>query len=358
MDAVPQSLDHFPPPSDERRFPRRPVLFARVEFGENAEAGIVVNVSEGGLCVQSAREIVGDWPLPLRIHCLPSGWIEATGRPVWQDEARTVTGIEFVDLSEKARREISKWLTFGTSLQRLHGNWSIEGSRKGRVAPVDSVAHDANATEEYPASLLQDMTNERAESREAPYLGGGAFVSAERRKHFRVHGRGSRIVISGIILMLALAALWTERNDRFVRRVERTFVKSSEAQKSASSSASQLPVTKAPPEAAPVQQSPPAENFLLSKSSPVASVSTTNNAMVLQVAAMGLAENANALAESLRRKNFPAFAWWRPGDRFYRVLVGPYGDGASVASAKDALKKEGVSAIEKHWSSKQEQSPK
>jgi cell division septation protein DedD len=56
--------------------------------------------------------------------------------------------------------------------------------------------------------------------------------------------------------------------------------------------------------------------------------------------AMTLKDNADALAESLRKKYFPAFVSHH-GNRFYRVVVGPYSDADSTLKAKEELKEEG-----------------
>ena len=47
---------------------------------------------------------------------------------------------------------------------------------------------------------------------------------------------------------------------------------------------------------------------------------------VLQVGAMIRQENALALADSLRKGNFPVLVSREVDDRFYRVLVGPFSD--------------------------------
>ena len=66
---------------------------------------------------------------------------------------------------------------------------------------------------------------------------------------------------------------------------------------------------------------------------------------VLQVGAMAHEENANALAESLRQKNFPTFVSKSETARFYRVVVGPYKDANSIVKAKNELEKQGFKAI-------------
>jgi len=66
---------------------------------------------------------------------------------------------------------------------------------------------------------------------------------------------------------------------------------------------------------------------------------------LLQVGAMTHKDNADTLAEALRKKNFPAFVSHVENDHFYFVFVGPYSDADSVLKAKTDLKKDGFEAI-------------
>jgi len=70
---------------------------------------------------------------------------------------------------------------------------------------------------------------------------------------------------------------------------------------------------------------------------------------VLQVGAMTYKENADALLESLRNKHFPAFVSHHENERFYLVLVGPYGDATSAVKAKTDLKAAGFESIQTPW---------
>jgi cell division septation protein DedD len=71
--------------------------------------------------------------------------------------------------------------------------------------------------------------------------------------------------------------------------------------------------------------------------------------LVLQVAAMTEELNANRLASSLKSAHFPAFVSKRNGDRFYRVLVGPFPSETPLREATGNLKKSGYNSIEKNW---------
>ena len=69
--------------------------------------------------------------------------------------------------------------------------------------------------------------------------------------------------------------------------------------------------------------------------------SAKGSGFVLQLAAMTHKENADALVEVLREKNYPAFVRGREGDRFYRVDVGPYLDVTPTRGVQDELKGRG-----------------
>jgi cell division septation protein DedD len=71
---------------------------------------------------------------------------------------------------------------------------------------------------------------------------------------------------------------------------------------------------------------------------------------VLQAGAMVLEENAEALADSLRQRNFPAFTVKSRSDCLYRVYVGPYPDHHSVVDIETELAHQGFAAILKSWS--------
>ena len=61
----------------------------------------------------------------------------------------------------------------------------------------------------------------------------------------------------------------------------------------------------------------------------------------LQVSATTREADALALANTLRKKNFPTFVQPPQGDKFYHVLVGPYTDQKAVDNARKALEAAG-----------------
>jgi HlyD family secretion protein len=70
----------------------------------------------------------------------------------------------------------------------------------------------------------------------------------------------------------------------------------------------------------------------------------------LQVAAMNHKENADALAASLQKKNFPAFVFTSGSAPVYRVEVGPYADATRAHLAEEQLRKNGFAAVLKYGS--------
>jgi len=97
--------------AERRIFRRRRVRsLAYVELGQG-NGGIVLNVSEGGLAVQAVMGVTGDELPDMRLQLAHSSKeIRAKGRITWTGEFRKLAGIEFVDLSVEALRQIREWI--------------------------------------------------------------------------------------------------------------------------------------------------------------------------------------------------------------------------------------------------------
>lgn len=70
---------------------------------------------------------------------------------------------------------------------------------------------------------------------------------------------------------------------------------------------------------------------------------------ILQVAAMSLEHNADALTETLQKQEIPAFVFKRATDRLYKVAVGSFPDAPSAAAIKRKLEAQGFTPILKPW---------
>jgi len=83
---------------------------AYVELAQD-NGGILLNLSEGGLAVQSALALsTREFP-ELRFQ-LPNmrGWLTAAGRVAWMSDSKKEAGIQFLDLHEHARAQIRMWV--------------------------------------------------------------------------------------------------------------------------------------------------------------------------------------------------------------------------------------------------------
>lgn len=84
-------------------------------------------------------------------------------------------------------------------------------------------------------------------------------------------------------------------------------------------------------------------------SSKARAASSVSAGLNLQVAALTHEADAMALANTLRKRNFPTFVQPPQGDRYYHVLVGPYADQKSLENARKGLEAVGFKkAIVKH----------
>jgi septal ring-binding cell division protein DamX len=112
------------------------------------------------------------------------------------------------------------------------------------------------------------------------------------------------------------------------------------------SAKSNAPVENLRPSAPPSTR--PVSAVARAKAGKVGSPVIPSGAYTLQVAALRAAPDALALAEHLKRKNFPAFVAAPQGDKYYRVQVGPYPDQKSAENARKGLEGAGFKAIVKH----------
>ncbi len=96
---------------------------------------------------------------------------------------------------------------------------------------------------------------------------------------------------------------------------------------------------------------PPASTAEQPASALPAALSSKLPGFVLQAAAMKHEENAQSLAETLHRRNFPVFIFKSGTGPLYRVAVGVYGDVDSARRVKNELEKQGFMTILRRWSS-------
>ena len=75
--------------------------------------------------------------------------------------------------------------------------------------------------------------------------------------------------------------------------------------------------------------------------------SSTTGSYYVQVAAVTRQEDAEALVEALKKKQYPAFANNASADKYYRVQVGPYADFKDAEAMRARLVSDGYNPIVK-----------
>ncbi len=115
--------------ADRRAHPRVAIRSVAYVDLDDDNGGLILNVSEGGISVQSAEMIVGERFSRIRFRLPKSeNWIEAAGKLVWLGKSRKEAGIQFLDLSDDARQQIQTWIysaTFRPGLPIEQGHFKI-----------------------------------------------------------------------------------------------------------------------------------------------------------------------------------------------------------------------------------------
>lgn len=391
--------------AERRTHYRQKLSSSRVELGESNE-GVVLNVSQSGLALRTAHELVDDELPKMRFQLSESeAWIEAKGQVKWRNDAERTAGVEFVDLPTATRKqiEILIFLSYETEFDR-------ESKTADEVEPVEQGTVDWEAMETLP------FPQEREERDEAPGVGSTNWPhdtrdpwtdpehktqvqtiqttslrhaetgiengtsakdedgcceaadeeqkqsgvvperqfpveqqippTAENAQPTEVTGApyGGRLVVLFLAMALVLSAFVAVRHYS-----QKT--KTSEAQKEVTET--NLPVAAAGPVSRPAPAAGPiaAPVSRPERSGGVSNVGTAagHGAFGLQVGAMAQEENAKALEKSLREIKVPAIIVKRPGDRLFRVLAGPYDRADAAERAKEELEKRGFKAFRVKW---------
>lgn len=92
-----------------KRIPVAPQTF--IKLGKHG-AGIILNISEGGLALTSVEILSADHLTSMQFQ-LPGSqeWIETIGEIAWSSKSRTEAGIRFVNLPKDTRKKIRKWIS-------------------------------------------------------------------------------------------------------------------------------------------------------------------------------------------------------------------------------------------------------
>ena len=335
-----------PRTSERRLHPRKQLWFPYIQLGAD-NGGIILDISESGLAMQAFRSLTEDQLPAMRFQLSESRtWIETRGRIAWISASKNRAGMEFVDLPEEARDQIRQWVPW-----TLHPSGSAEENPLGeQIEP----AKNALPTSEPETGILvpERETTGRVDENQ------GRHSSAERSRAgvLAQHSRNARCRNSLTAVprdkssdrgRTAGSRKSRERTGVFLVTVlllSAFFLVASRFDRNGNSSRG----TEVRAAAKVAELSP--DNSVNAKTLSVdPSLSWDQPGFVLQVAAMTHEENADALAESLRQRNFPVIVSRRGTSRFYRLLVGPYIDVDSTLRVKEQLKEQGFDAFRTAW---------
>jgi PilZ domain/SPOR domain len=139
---------------DRRRTPRtRPEGLAYINF-EPDNGGIVLDISDKGLCFQAVAPIRPDGVIRFWFSA-EGNRIDAEGHLAWIDEKRKTGGLQFKALSAEAQRQIHSWITQSTKQFAAEGKPSatvlpsVPRSVRSPVSPsvpLPALASDRSAT--------------------------------------------------------------------------------------------------------------------------------------------------------------------------------------------------------------------
>jgi TonB family protein len=96
---------------DRRRHPRQRIeSLCPVSLGAD-NGGIVLDIGEGGLAIQTIGILADNLPLEVRVG-LPSHGpvLQVQGQVAWRSESKKQAGVTFIGLPEQSRKEIREWI--------------------------------------------------------------------------------------------------------------------------------------------------------------------------------------------------------------------------------------------------------
>jgi TonB family protein len=117
---VPSISEDFPRSGERRRSTRRRIFsLAYLEVGSD-NGGMVLDLSETGLALQAFNPLIGVSRVSLRIQPPKSRRrIAATAEITWLSASKTEAGLQFLELTEDARMEITEWISAETAVPEL-----------------------------------------------------------------------------------------------------------------------------------------------------------------------------------------------------------------------------------------------
>ena len=304
---------------------------------DESKDSLLFDLCEEGLAVEGLADRRPGEVIPFSFE-LPErrGCIQGMAEIVWTDDPAHRTGLHVLDLANPIREQLVAWIS-----ARVCGEMLVVTEK----VPFDSTVL-TDSTPDLINPISQDLGNESgtcSSSSLSPILLGGEFVPdySELRSAGELNpNRKSiprRAVGLGLLLLFSVLVFLVYRSRGHSRETR------NDLQTGVSAAAANTPDLP-PSEATASVENSSAAIPLSAPSAPL-----DHPGFVLQVGAMRHEANADALAQDLQRKNFPAFVFRRGTDRFYRVAVGPYSEVNSPGRVKDDLKKNGLKSFLRRW---------
>jgi hypothetical protein len=311
-----------------RLTPRSP-LFVHLD---ESKRGLVLDVCQGGLAVASLVPKSQDEVISLAFD-LPEAnvHIQAKAEITWTRDSGHLSGARFVDLADTSRRQLEEWI----SARAEAANASSVAAQPpfatpatdAPIGPDPQLQKDSAEAQSRYSLISQQFTGDS--SLEKTVLPGHEGSASEGVSRYPI-----RLFLAVVLLSWALVFLGYRMGIMDVSPQVREVTAAAKA-----------------PQATSKDPIGAADRSSLANSLLPGAASWNDPGVVLQVGAMAEENNADALAQILQKRNFPAFVFKRGGDRFYKVAVGPYNgaDADSTAKVRDDLEKQGFKPILKPW---------
>jgi cell division septation protein DedD len=307
--------------SDRRTHIRRRLPVAELELSDSV-GGSVLDLSEAGMAVQGVSRLTAQNFSKVRFR-LPNSasWIETSCKVAWMSEAQDVAGVEFESLGDLERAQIRSW-----------------SERTGRPEPwvKDSAAPRRTVVMELPLSP--------AGASEAPMFRSESWVREPSRAPY------GRVIVLLVLVAVAAAALFFAIRSGSLQRLFESGPSvgapaASATENGQTSSADAPPAPEDSEPATPNGSAPNASDRAAIAPAPALdSTAASDQTFIVQVGAMRVRGNADALEGKLQGYKFPTIEF-QGRENLNVVAVGPFQDQHSARAARDELHAKGFDAV-------------
>jgi cell division septation protein DedD len=305
--------------SDRRAHVRRSLPVAELELSDSV-GGSVLDISEAGMAVQGVSRLTPENFSKVRFRLPDSAsWIETSCKVAWMSDAQDVVGVEFENLGDLERAQIRSW--------------------SDRLAKPEPWAKDSGAPRR---TITMELPLSPVPAAEEPLFRSESWVRE------RATGSYDRAIVIVVVIALAAAAVLFAMRSGWPAKLFESRSNFAPATPSAPGADNSDPGTSGTPaDAAPAVpfdsgSSRAQERAANARASSVSPAS--DQEFIVQVGAMRVRGNADALANKLQAQKFPTLQF--VGRENLNVVgVGPFTDEASAREARQELHQRGFDGI-------------